>query len=330
MMKLGQWPFLSQWKLTRPATLLTFGLAAGVSIAQFQRGPADRRLGGSVIRGEGGTIIDEATVRTAREVLSHSTGTPDWTNPPAFQNDVFTFARVLFKTSRELGRPSERGFGRGRWLGWWVDFPDADLNFSYRLQQLTAMKVDPEGRVVRLTDPDLAQYPFLFLEHPGYMALDDDEIRRLRDYLMNGGALVVEDFWSQREWDGLEAQMKLVLPGRTWTDLPLTHPLFHCVYHLAGPMQMLQVPTIQFWNREHDPTNPNSRIHRIYRGEGDEQMHVRAWSDDKQRIMVIAIHNSDVSDGWEREGENEEYFERYSEKIAYPLGINLVFYLMTH
>ena len=76
--------------------------------------------------------------------------------------------------------------------------------------------------------------------------------------------------------------------------------------------------------------DPQSRIHYRFRGEGDEQMHVRAWLDDKQRIMAVAIHNSDVSDGWEREGENDEYFHRYSEKIAYPLGINLVVYLMTH
>jgi hypothetical protein len=52
--------------------------------------------------------------------------------------------------------------------------------------------------------------------------------------------------------------------------------------------------------------------------------------DEHQRMMILAIHNSDVSDGWEREGENEVYFRRYSEKIAYPLGINLIFYLMTH
>ena len=59
-------------------------------------------------------------------------------------------------------------------------------------------------------------------------------------------------------------------------------------------------------------------------------MHVRALFDDDQRMMILAIHNSDVSDGWEREGENQQYFRQFSEKIAYPLGINIVFYLMTH
>ena len=59
-------------------------------------------------------------------------------------------------------------------------------------------------------------------------------------------------------------------------------------------------------------------------------MHVRALLADRQRMLVLAIHNSDISDGWEREGENELYFRRYSERVAYPLGINIIFYLMTH
>jgi hypothetical protein len=71
--------------------------------------------------------------------------------------------------------------------------------------------------------------------------------------------------------------MKRVLPGRAWADLPLSHPIFHCVYSLAGSMEMLQAPTIQFWNPDHDPNDPHSRIHRRYRGEGDKQMHVHAW-----------------------------------------------------
>jgi hypothetical protein len=95
-------------------------------------------------------------------------------------------------------------------------------------------------------------------------------------------------------------------------------------------MKQLQVPTIQFWNREHDPNDPQSPLQTIFRGEGSEEMHVRALLDDRGKMLILAIHNSDVSDGWEREGENEVYFNQYSEKIAYPLGINIIFYLMTH
>jgi len=54
-------------------------------------------------------------------------------------------------------------------------------------------------------------------------------------------------------------------------------------------------------------------------------MHVRAWLDDRSRIMVIATHNSDTGDGWEREGEDEDYFREFSEPRAYPLAINIIF-----
>ncbi len=299
--------------------------------------PGDTGVG-SLVRIEGGGLIDEDTVRTARETLTHSTGTPEWSNRGGFEKDVFTFTRVVFKNAlrNSAGFDGRRvmfdgALGVGPRFGWWVDFPDADLNFSYRLQQMTSIRTDPDGRVIKLGDPALTDYPLIYMEHPGYMALRDDEVTALRKYLRNGGVLFVNDFWSGPEWDGFAAEMKRVLPGEGWVDLPLEHPVFNCVFHLSGPMHKLQVPTMQFWNQAHDPDNPGSPpLQRVSRSVGSEDMHVRAWLDDKQRIRVIAIHNSDVSDGWEREGENPEYFHTFSEKISYPLGINIIFYVMTH
>ncbi|MSU70787.1 MAG: DUF4159 domain-containing protein [Opitutus sp.] len=314
-------------------------LLAGLSVAQAQGGRGGRpgNIRGaneddsSYVPMEGGGVINEDTVKTAREVVSHSTGTPEWTNPRGFEKDVFTFARIVFKSDPYAGgRPPLSGWGRGPRLGWWVDFPDADLNFSYRLQQLTSTKVDPDGRVLKLSDPTLPDYPMIYMEHAGYIRLRDDELSALQNYLRNGGVLLVNDFWSQREWHGFEAEMKRILPDTPWTELTTDHPIFHCIFDLKRPMQELQVPTLQFWNRNHDPRDPNSRLQRVDRGEGSETMHVRAWLDNKQRIMVLAIHNSDIPDGWEREGENDAYFRTFSEKVSYPLGINLIFYLMTH
>lgn len=284
---------------------------------------------GPYIRTEGGVVIDEDNVRSARDTASHSTGTPEWTNRAGFDHDVFTFARVLFKSEDPSGRRRYE-WGRGPRLGWWVDFPDADLNFSYRLQQLTSIRVNPDARVVKLTDPDLANFPFLYMTHPGYIKLNDAEVTALSHYLRNGGVLLVNDFWSTRDWQGFEEQMRRVLPGQSWTELGVDHPIFNCVYKIPGPMRRLQVPTLQFWDRNFDINDPNSRLQVVDRGEGSETMHVRAWHDDRQRISVLAIHNSDVADGWERESESEDYFKTFSEKIAYPLGVNIVFYLMTH
>ena len=313
-------PVLSSRKIMLSAALLT--IFAGASVAQLRRG-GGRGFGGvnsgPIVRIEEGGLVNEDTVRTARETARHSVEMPNWTNAPGFEKDVFTFARIIFK-SRSDGRFP---------LGWWVDYPDADLNLSYRLQQLTSMKVDPDARVLKLTDPTLFDFPLIYMEHAGYMQLNDEEIGHLRRHLLNGGALFVNDFWGTREWEGFAAQMKHVLPERSWEDLPMDHPVFHGIFDLKGPLNNLQVPTMQFWNRQYDPGNEQSRVTR-YRGEGYEDMHVRALLDDKRRIMVIAVHNSDISDGWEREGENEEYFKEYSETRAYPLAINIIFYLMTH
>lgn len=322
--------------------VIGWGLMAALAVVRAQPGPLrsqptmvppggwgnENDLGGSLVRTEGSGIIDEDAVKTAREVVSHSTGTPNWDNPREFEKDVFTFARAIFKV-RPTTSPVPR-FHYGRKIGWWVDFPDADLNLSYRLQQMTSMKVDPNGRVLKLNDPDLRNYPFLFMEHPGYMVLRDSEVAGLRKYLLAGGVLAIIDFWNNIEWEGFATQMKKVLPEREWTELTMEHPIFHSVFKLPGPMQRLQVPTMQFWNREHKPDQPEQAPLQIDRGEGSERMSVRALLDDKGRIMVIAFHNSDISDGWEREGEQEDYFATFSEKISYPLGVNLIFYLMTH
>ncbi len=318
--------------MSRGATSLTVWgvllLAGGSSAESFSgldeppRGTRPPRI----VRIEGGGTVDENNVRTARETASHAFGTPVWTAPPGFERDVFTFARLVFRNA--IPRVQSRGFGP--WLGWWVDYPDADLNLSWRLQQTTSLRTDPDCRVLGLMDADLHEYPLLYLEHTGYMELDNDEVGRLRNYLANGGVLFVNDFWSRREWDGFAAQMARVFPGRTWTPLETTHPLFRCVFDLRRPMHQLRVPTMQFWNEDFDPHDPQSNPHRVDRGEGSETMSVRVLLDDAGRIQILAIHNSDVSDGWEREGENDYYFSHFSETTAFPLAINIVVYLMLH
>src|SRR5262249_13193766 len=82
--------------------------------------------------------------RTAREIPSHSTGTPEWTNAPGFQTDVFTFVRIKYSVNGRHGL----GHTPQRWL---IDSPDSDLNFSFRLQQMTSLKVNPEGLYLELT-----------------------------------------------------------------------------------------------------------------------------------------------------------------------------------
>jgi hypothetical protein len=131
------------------------------------------------------------------------------------------------------------------------------------------------------------------------------------------------------EWNSFAAQVKRVLPGRDWTELHIDHPIFHCVFDLnVTNISQLQVPSLPSWRR-----GSQSGLYggwNAYRGTGDPNMHVRAWLDEKGRIMVIATHNTDYGDGFEQEGDNADYFNTFSEKRAYPLAINIIYYIMTH
>jgi Domain of unknown function (DUF4159) len=287
--------------------LLLVVLGAGLLVAQRYRG-----YGG----GEG-WLSEDAPVRTAREVPTHSVDFPTWTNTPGFEKDVFTFVRVRYH--RLPYRRHSGGYC-------FIDFPDSDLNLSYRLQQLTSMKVDPDGRVLGITDPELFNYPWIYMVEPGALLFEEAEVRTLREYLLNGGFLMADDFWGTLQWQNFEREMKRVFPERDFVELPMDHPVFHCVFDLGNSKSALQTPN--FW------TGENSQYTGVtweeHDGEECREVHIRALFDDKGRIMVIACHNTDNGDGWEREQEYQFFFHEFSEKRAYPLGINIIFYAMTH
>lgn len=277
---------------------------------------------GPIYYTEGGEPVDTRVVKTAREVASHSTETPVWKNPPGFERDVFTFCRIIRDRDPEAS-PSA--------AVWTTDFPDSDLNLSFRLQQMTSLKVDPNGRILRLTDRDLAHYPFIYMVEPGSLLLREEEVPILRRYLLNGGFLMFDDFWGQWQWDCMAAQLKRVFPERDFADLPMEHPVFHSVFDLKGPLNNLQTPNArQAARSKYDGVT--CEVHPREDGSAEEcrDMHVRGISDDKGRLMVIALHNCDNGDGWEREGEDDYFFHEFCEKRAFPLGINIIFYAMTH
>ncbi len=252
---------------------------------------------------------------SARDFAQHSEETPMWKNPAGFERDVFTFVRIRYGSRSGGFRGSRK---------WATDFPDADLNFSWRLQQITSLKVDPEPKVLEITDPLLFRYPFIYICEAGELDFTDEEIPILRRYLLNGGFLMFDDFWGDDEWENVAEQMKRVFPERDFKDLDRkTHPLFRAVFDLPETLN-LQCPNIA--------TGHVSQYTGVTweRDDGNRETHIRGISDDKNRLMVIACHNTDNGDGWEREGESAYYFREFSEKKAYPLGINIIFYVMTH
>lgn len=254
-----------------------------------------------------------AQFRTAREAEAGSLGEPNWTIPEPFKKDVFTFVRIKYSVDGKYGR----GHTRDRWM---IDFPEADLNISFRLQQLTSLKVNPDGRVLELTDKELFDYPFIYIVEPGRLTFSDEEAAILRNYLLNGGFLMVDDFWGETEWSNFKKELHLVFPDREPFDLSIDHPIFHSIFDLK---ERPQIPGAPHFNRYLSTGATWER-------EDAKEVHYRGINDDKGRLMVIICHNTDLGDGWEREGDNEGYFEHFSEKSAYPLGINIVYYAMTH
>ncbi|HUF63333.1 MAG TPA: DUF4159 domain-containing protein [Verrucomicrobiales bacterium] len=245
-------------------------------------------------------------------------GVPMWEQDSELPNDVFTFVRLEYNGG---GRGRGRG-RRGHGGDWATDYPDSDLNFSYRLQQLTSLQVHPTGVHLAITDPRLFDFPFVYMVEPGGLYFTAQEVEILGRYLLNGGFLMVDDFWGDWEWDNFETEIKRVFPGRPIVDLELDHPVFRAVFDLK---EKPQVPSID-WAHQGRPYGITYEANKP----GAEEVHYRAMFDDAGRMMMIICHNTDLGDGWEREGEDEWYFRVFSEAKAYPMGINILFYALTH
>jgi hypothetical protein len=231
----------------------------------------------------------------------------------------FHFCRVLFTSNRREKQ------------GWSTDYPGADLNFSVRLAELTRVRVKmtydgeeqvPDAVVVRLTDDSLFQCPFTFMEDAGTADFTDDEVVRLRQYLLKGGLLLVSDYHGTRAREQFDWQIGRVLPRGEFpiVDLaPPDHPLWRTMFAVTRLPQMASISTwrrsgggtIERWNDEGAPPD------------------ARGIVDARGRLMVVMIHNTDIPDAWEREGEDPDYFFTFSPE-AYAVGINIVLYSMMH
>ena len=241
-------------------------------------------------------------------------GVPLWKKNKEFQHDVFTFTRIQYDShGGNHGWRGGRGGSRGKWR---TDYPDADLNLSFRLKELTSLEVDPNGKIIRLTDKELFDQPFIYIIEPGHLLFSEEEVVALRRYLTKGGFLMVDDFWGEDEWANFYQQIKRVFPDREPTEVPLEHEIFHIVYDLE---KKPQIPSIHHYMSGMRTERPDAQF-----------AHYRGIFDDDGRMMAFICHNTDLGDGWEREGVDKGYFEEYSEPYAYPLGVNIVTYAMTH
>ncbi|MBM3263663.1 MAG: DUF4159 domain-containing protein [candidate division Zixibacteria bacterium] len=220
----------------------------------------------------------------------------------------FTFARVVYHGGGFFGRFGGFG-GFGQWA---MDFPSADLNIIRVLGLMTTLKIN-EPESVELTDEKLFEIPFLYILEVGGLEFDDDEAKSLREYLLRGGFMMVDDFHGTYEWQNWESQIKKVFPDCSMEELPMDHPVFHCYYDFK---EFPQVPGIRALSGG-----------RTYERDGVVPRCLGIF-DDKRRLMVLVNWNTDIGDGWEEAA--TPGYERIWAETAYRLGVNYAVYAMTH
>jgi hypothetical protein len=240
-------------------------------------------------------------------------GQPELATADSYDGE-FHYCRVAYRTNR---------YGDGG--GWLTDYPDADFNLSIRLGELTKTRVsrdnsgNPRPLVVRLTDAALFQCPFIMMQEVGRIFIDEEEAVALRAYLVKGGFLWVDDFWGTYAWDAWHSQITKALPPAQFpnVDLAADHPMFHTIFEMKNGVP--QVPSIGFWRGSGGGTSERW---------GDSAVvHSRAITDSSGRVLVLQTHNTDISDSWEREGEDSAYFLRFSVE-GYALAMNVLLYSM--
>ena len=223
----------------------------------------------------------------------------------------FTFCRLRYQRTRQQ-----------RKSGWWDDYPASDFNFLTRFEELTTVSIsrwangDPGFAQVTLQDPDLFRCPFLKMQGAANYDFTPDEIATLRRYFDKGGFLWEDDNWTDADWEYIRANLARIFPEYPVTEITPGHPLLSALYHVSG---IPQIPSIESWRRS------GGRADEFEAG----PPHLYAIVGENDRLMVLVSLNCDTSDSWEREGDNPEYFQRFS-STGYALGIDVAVWVMSH
>ncbi len=244
----------------------------------------------------------------------------DTAEPMPVRNAEFHFLRVEYtdlpQYHRSWGYSSRDGLGTGWWL---MDWPAADNHFTVGLGRLTRIDAgDP--RHIRLTDPKLFDYPWIYATQTGWWGLTDAETRCLREYLLRGGFLVVDDFWGPDQWDVFRRTMNRVFPDRPITDIAQSDSVMHVLYDIEEK-DLTFIP-----GSRHLRQGPGGTV-QIVQPEGTRPAW-RAMYDDHDRMVVAVNFNTDVADAWEFA--DVPYYPEKMTTLAYRYGINYVIYAMTH
>jgi len=226
--------------------------------------------------------------------------------PDANEETEWYFARLAYQS----GGGRSRRWGGGSWM---TDSPKAERHFLQGVRRLTALHARSMEKYIRPLDPDLFDYPWLYAVEVGYWHLGDEDAARLREYLLRGGFLMVDDFHGTWQWAGFMESMQRVFPDRPIVEVDPRDAVFHTLYDID---ELIQVPGIQYL-----------RSGRTFEQDG-VQPHWRGIYDDKGRLLVMINFNMDLGDAWEHADE-PAYPEPWT-ALSYRFGINYIIYAMTH
>lgn len=217
----------------------------------------------------------------------------------------FAFTRIIF----DYGYQPLPGPGNDPWRDW----PESDMHFIRGVKRLTAVDIEDQSRAIRLTDEQLFDRPWIYALEVGSWLLSQDEADSLREYLLRGGFLVVDDFHGSVQWAGFLRSMERVFPDRPIVNIAQHNPIMDIHFEADQSQPIPGIMALRYGQTyEHDGYTPTWRG--IY--------------DDDGRLMVIINFNVDLGDAWELADE-PWYPEEYT-SLAYRFGINYVLYAMTH
>jgi Domain of unknown function (DUF4159) len=243
----------------------------------------------------------------------------DFPLPPDFREKTeWVFARLMYPPAptARFDRSGSRFGGSGWKLGnssWTQDYPRADRHFVLAVRRLTRLHVRSVEQPVDLDDGDVYDWPWLYAVRTGEWKLTDSQAKTLREYLLRGGFLMVDDFWGTPEWQVFEQSMRKVLPERQPVELPSSEQIFHTVYDLDDRYQIVGA-----WG---------VGSYRPYQNDGDAP-YWRGIYDEKGRVTVAIVMNSDTGDSWEY-ADDPFYPEKYS-ALGIRVGVNYIIYGLTH
>ena len=218
------------------------------------------------------------------------------------ETDVFTFVRLKYRGSWR---------NRGKWD---TDWPASDRNFILQRRKQTNVLVRSKEKVVDIDSGELFRYPFGYMVDVSRLKFSDAEARNLREYLLRGGFIVVDDFHGKQAWKRFSRELKKIFPDREPEDIPISHPIFHCFYRID------ELPQI--------PGAGAARRGRTYEGRDGRPVRCLGIYDDNGRLMMMINFNTDLGDAWEHAA--EAFYPRMYSDMAFKMGINAVIYSLTH